>query len=413
MKGLVGLLLVLSGNLLIDALEVSTTIVVLPALSADLRLAPATAQWSLSAFALGFGALLPFSNRMAARFGARRIYLAALAMFAAASLAGGLTDDAAVLMVSRFVKGLCVACTAPTGLAIIATAFPEGPARSRAMTVYSLFGASGFCTGLVAAGLLTEVSWRWTLLFPLPVAVVLFAFGFALIPDAGSGSSGAGRPSLADELLSTIRAARRPLAVAALGAAALNGPFWAFLFLLTFRLQSQAGWSPFQAGLALLPTGLPLALTVPWSARLIQRFGPRRLICAGATAPPAGYVLYMLHGGHSTYLTGILPTLLLVGAGFVGAFTALHVRATAAVAERERRTVSALYQSVVQIGGAVTLTVAVALLPSHEALAPANSQEVLVLLASLSASGLVLAVWDLRPERRPVGTLPRTPQKGQ
>ncbi|NUR86587.1 MAG: MFS transporter, partial [Nonomuraea sp.] len=135
--------------MLVDALEVSTTLVVLPALSTDLGLPPATAQWALSGFALGFGGFLPFSRRTVARFGARRVYLAALALFAVASLGGGLADDAAVLLACRFVKGVCVACTAPTGLAIITTAFPEGPARSRAMSVYSLFGASGFCAGLV------------------------------------------------------------------------------------------------------------------------------------------------------------------------------------------------------------------------------------------------------------------------
>ncbi len=153
-----GLLFVLAANMLLDALEVSVALVALPAIGDDLGLAPHQLHWVVSGFAAGFGALLLFGGRLVAILGRRPVYLAALLVFAAASLVGALADHAALLVATRFVKGFCAALTAPTGLAIIASAFPEGPARSRALSVYSLFGASGFSLGLLLSGALTEVS---------------------------------------------------------------------------------------------------------------------------------------------------------------------------------------------------------------------------------------------------------------
>ncbi|WP_461030957.1 MFS transporter, partial [Streptomyces sparsus] len=176
------LLFVLAGNMLLDALEVSVVLVALPAIAAEYGLGIGAVQWVMSGFALGFGAVLMLGPRITARFGRRRVYLLALAVFAAASLVGGLTDSSALLVATRVVKGVCAALTAPTGLAIIATTFPEGPRARRAVSVYSLFGAAGFTVGLLLSGALTELSWRWTLLFPAPVALLLLFAGWRLIP---------------------------------------------------------------------------------------------------------------------------------------------------------------------------------------------------------------------------------------
>ncbi|MFD5342492.1 MFS transporter [Streptomyces anulatus] len=192
-----GLLFVLAGNMLIDALEVSVLVVAAPSIGADLRLAPAVLQWTISGFALGFGGLLLFGARVVALLGRRRVYLAALLAFAAASLVAALATDPALLTATRFVKGFCAALTAPTGLAIISTAFREGPARDRAVSVYTLFGAAGFTAGLLLSGLLTSVSWRWTLAFPAPVVLLLFLFARRLLPpdEPTTDRSGSGKGS--------------------------------------------------------------------------------------------------------------------------------------------------------------------------------------------------------------------------
>ncbi|MEU9240769.1 MFS transporter [Streptomyces sp. NPDC048385] len=183
-----GLLLVLAGNMLIDALEVSVAVVALPAIGTDLGQPPTVTQWAMTGFAAGFGGLLLFGARVVTLLGRRRVYLAALLAFAAASALSALAHDPWLLLATRVLKGFCAALTAPTGLAIITSTFPEGRPRSRAVSVYTLFGAGGFTAGLVLSGWLTETSWRWAFAFPAPVVLLLFALGLRLVPGETPGS---------------------------------------------------------------------------------------------------------------------------------------------------------------------------------------------------------------------------------
>ena len=177
-----GLLVVLCGALFLDALDVSMVGVALPSIRADLGLSTASLQWVVSGYVLGYGGLLLLGGRAADLLGRRRVFLAALAVFAVASLLGGLVSTGPLLIAARLVKGMAAAFTAPAGLSIITTTFAEGPARNRALGIYSAFGAAGFSLGLVLSGLLTEISWRWTLLLPAPVAAVVLAAAVRLIP---------------------------------------------------------------------------------------------------------------------------------------------------------------------------------------------------------------------------------------
>ena len=109
--------------------------------------------------------------------GAARVFLIALGVFVVASALGGIATDGTVLVITRFVKGLSAAFTAPAGLSIITTTFAEGPARNKALSVYTATGATGFSLGLVFGGLLTEFSWRLAFLIPAPVALVALLAG--------------------------------------------------------------------------------------------------------------------------------------------------------------------------------------------------------------------------------------------
>src|SRR5262249_22039866 len=133
----------------------------------------------------GYGGLLLLGGRAADLLGRRRVFLAALALFSAASLLGGLVSSPGLLIAARFIKGAAAAVTAPAGLSLLTTNFPEGPIRNRAMSIYAAFGASGFSLGLVLSGLLTEVSWRWTLLVPAPVALLTLLAAVPLVPRGG------------------------------------------------------------------------------------------------------------------------------------------------------------------------------------------------------------------------------------
>jgi MFS family permease len=375
-------LLLLSANMLLDALEVSTVVIGMPSIGAGLHLSPSATSLVMSGFALGFGGSILLGGRLAAKFGRRRVYLTALLVFAVASIAGGLAVDGPMLVATRVVKGMCVALMTPAGLAIIANTFAEGPARNRAVSIYTLCGASGFSAGLLLSGVLTMISWRWTLLFSGPVALALLLLGIGLIPGDDTNGARPARLRFGDGILGSTTLLR-----SAAGAAALNGPYWGFLLVATFELQSGPGWSPLAAGLVLLPTSLPLMLTAMYSGRIVARFGPRRLIAAGSLSAFLGYAWY-LGEGTPVRLAGILPTVLLVGIGFMLSFSALHFQAIAGVPPGRQGIVSGVYQTSVQIGGVIMLgLVAFATGPRH--------QPALLLVTAVAAAGLLVAVAGL------------------
>ncbi|MFC8846793.1 MFS transporter, partial [Micromonospora sp. NPDC057141] len=404
-----GLLLVLSGNMLLDALEVAVLVVALPTIGAELGVGLVDAQWLVTGFALGFGGTLLFGRRLVDALGRRRAYLLAMAAFALASVVAGLAPTVGLVIVARFVKGCCAAVTATTGLAVIATVFPPGPHRDRALSVYTLAGASGFSLGLVLSGLLTSVDWRWTLAFPAPVALALLLVARRHVPPdppgpvEADGHPAAGAPTfVGGAVLLTYALASGPtrgwtdpwtlgallfgagavllfrrlgraagpplfrafptLRQAALGAGALNGSYWGLLLVLTLHLQTVRGWSPWWTAVALLPASVPLAITAPWSGRMVRRFGAARLVALGGALPPLGYLLALRLDPDTGYLTGVLPVLLLVSAGFVLAFAALHVRAVAAVPGELRGRATATYQTAVQLVGAGTVALVAGLL---------------------------------------------------
>ncbi|WP_316042353.1 MFS transporter [Nocardiopsis sp. CNR-923] len=176
------LLIVLSLALFLDGLDVSMVAVALPSIGAELDLPTATLQWVISGYVLGFGGFLLLGGRTADLLGRRRVFLIALGVFALASVIGGLVDSGALLVASRFIKGIAAAFTAPTGLSILTTTFAEGRQRNRALSVYTVFGASGFSSGLLFGGLLMSLGWRWTFFFGAPFALLALVAGFALIP---------------------------------------------------------------------------------------------------------------------------------------------------------------------------------------------------------------------------------------
>lgn len=383
------ILFILSGNMVLDSIEVSVVVVALPSIATALRMSLWVAQWLMSGFALGFAVLLILGHRINARWGRRHAYLAAMLVFAAASVAGGLTDSAALLIATRVVKGFCAALTAPTGLAIISTTFRAGSQQRRAVSIYSLFGAAGFTAGILLSGVLLQASWRWTFLFPAPVALVLLVFGLRLIPrDAGP----ARRPPLRLGLLRDGSLLR-----SALGAATLNGTYASLLLLLTFQSQGHFGWTPWQTALALLPACVPLAVTVPFAGRLVARFGTARLIAVGALTPVLGCALYLWQPDTRSYTAGMLPTLLLVEAGFVCSFAALNMQSTATIPPADRGVAVPLYQTGVQLGAVLMLPLVGLLLTVSPDYRPAMS-----FITAVGALGLLVAVTGL-PARQRVG----------
>ena len=412
------LLVVLCGALFLDGLDISMVGVALPSIGADLGMSPAALQWIVSGFVLGYGGLLLLGGRSADLLGRRQVVLAAVAVFGLASVASATLSSPEAIIALRFVKGVAAAFTVPAGLSIITTTFAEGPARNRALSIYTVVGASGFSLGLVFGGVLTEIGWRATFLLPGPVALLLVLTGLRVIPASTRTVTRLGDFDLAGALTSTaallllvvavVEAPSRGwgsalvlglLAISAalattfvatelrhssplvrlgilrswrlvhanVSGAVMAGGYFAFQFLVTLYLQDSLGWSPLSMALGFLPAGLIVIASSTRMDRVLERVSTQALIATGMLAFLAAYALFLRVDPGLGYVRLLLPTMLLLGVGFATAFPSINAQATAGVADHEQGLASGLVNTSVQIGGAVVLAVISAILAGSAA----------------------------------------------
>jgi MFS family permease len=137
-------------------LDVSIVNVALPSISSDLRFAPAELQWVVNAYTLAFAGFLLLGGRAADMLGRREVFAGGLALFALASLAGGMAQDEWMLVAGRAAQGLGGAVVTPASLSILTTGFPEGPERNRALGFWGAMGAIGGASGAIVGGVLIE-----------------------------------------------------------------------------------------------------------------------------------------------------------------------------------------------------------------------------------------------------------------
>jgi MFS family permease len=451
------ILFVLGGALCLDGLDVSMVGVALPSIRSALGLSTSSLQWIVSGYVLGYGGLLLLGGRAADLLGRRRVFLVALAVFALVSVFGGLVSSAGLLIGARFVKGVAAAFTAPASMSLLTTTFPEGPMRNRAFSVYTVFGASGFSLGLVLSGLLTEISWRWTLLVPAPVAVVVLVAAICLIPrgeqveragrrfdlpgaltvtaamlllvytvvsaqQAGWGSartigSFAAVAVLLGVFTAIERRSRDPLVPfgifssralrrANIGAVALFGTYISFQFLVTQYLQTLAGWSALATALGFLPAGVMVVVLSARMASLLGRFGPAPLTALAFSCLVIAYAVFLRAGVRPDYLAVMLPTTLLIGLAFGLGFSSLSVAATAGVPDAEQGLAASLFQTSFQVGGAVVLAIVTAVVDASGAgqLVSATAtlaayRPALILITGVAAVGALVALNGLRSQR--------------
>jgi len=452
-----GILIVLGGALCLDALDVSMIGVALPSIRTALGLSTASLQWIVSGYVLGYGGLLLLGGRAADLLGRRRVFLIALAVFALVSVLGGLVSDPGLLIAARFVKGAAAAFTAPASMSLLTTTFPEGPMRNRAFSVYTVFGASGFSLGLVLSGLLTEISWRWTLLVPAPVAALVLVAAIRLIPrgervarggrkfdipgaltitaamlllvytvvsaqQAGWGSARTiGSFAAVAVLFSAFTAierrsrdplvpfgifASRALRRANIGAVTLFGSYISFQFLVTQYLQTLAGWSAIATALAFLPAGVMVVVLSTRMAGLLGRFGPAPLTALAFSCLLIAYLVFLRAGVRPDYLAVMLPATLLIGLAFGLGFSSLTVAATAGVPDAEQGLAASLFQTSFQVGGAVVLAIVTAVVDASGAgrlVSPAATlaayRPALIVITAVAAVGALVALSGLRRQR--------------
>jgi EmrB/QacA subfamily drug resistance transporter len=409
-------LLVLCGVLFLDGLDVSMVGVALPSIESDLNLSTSTLQWVVSGYVLGYGGFLLLGGRAADLLGRKRVLVIALAVFAMASLAGALVNSGELLIAARFIKGVSAGFTAPAGLSIITTTFPEGPLRNRALGIYTATGASGFSLGLVLGGVLTTAGWRWTFLLPFPIAAVLtvvaarvlrpdppvkreghfdvagavavtgsmlaLVFAVSGAPDAGWTSAQTlvafaaavvlavaffAIESRVEHPLVRLGILRSPvLAGANLAGMTVFACYFGFQFMATLYMQQLLGWSALGTAMAFLPAGLLVAFGAPRMGPLATRVGTATLITAGLLSFVVGYALFIPIGESPTYAIAILPTILLLGLGFALTYPAVNMAATSGIPDHEQGLASGLVSTSFQLGGALGLAIVTAVITSGQ-----------------------------------------------
>ncbi|MGV9268977.1 MFS transporter [Kitasatospora sp. NPDC003701] len=404
-------LLVLCGAIFLEGIDVAMLNVALPSIRADLGLSTGSLSWVLSAYVLGYGGFMLLGGRTADLLGRRRMFLLWLTVFVLFSGLGGLATEGWVLILARFVTGLSAAFMTPAGLAVITTAFAEGPRRNRALLVYAGTAAAGFSLGLVAGGLLTAVGWRWVFFAPVVLAGALLLAALPLIPRdeppvrrsgerfdlAGAvtvtgamlllvytvvrlGEPGAaagwttatlaGGLALLAAFVAVERRSASPLVRlgllrsgalvrANLGAMLFAGSFFGFQFVVTLYLQDLRGWSPLQTGLALLAVGVDAVLAPTLTPRLVERFGNARVILGGFCLAALSYALFLPVGLDWTYPM-MFPTMILTGLAFALAYGPLTIAATEGIEEQEQGLAGGLLNTSFQFGAALGLSVVTA-----------------------------------------------------
>ncbi|GHF15818.1 MFS transporter [Streptomyces spiralis] len=442
-------LLTLCAAHFMDAIDLSDVGVALPAIQRDLGMPPASLQWVISAYTLGYGGFLLLGGRTADLLGRRRTFLTAVAVFAVVSVLGAIAPSSGLLIAARLFKGMAAGFLAPAALSLITTNWPEGPERGRALGWYATAGAGGFVGGLVLGGALTEISWRLVFALPVPLAVAALIAGSRLLPG-DPASAGRGRIDIAGALtvtgglllcvyaiaqapehgwtsartLALFAAAlillalfarvearsrtplvpisfltRRQSVGANLTIFAMWGAYTSFAFLATFYLQNVLGWTPLETAGAFIPLGLVNGAVAPFAGRLAARFGAHRMIATGMLLLAASYAMFLRIGPDSSFVSVVLPVMLLNGLGTAATFPALNMSAVTGVPDRDQGLAGALLNTFMQIGGAVVLAVVTAVAEagqradgSTDPLAgyvPATAIVVGAVLAGLAATALI------------------------
>ena len=441
-------------------LDVAIVNVALPSVQADLQFSRHNLQWVVSAYALTFGSLLLLGGRAADLLGRRRVFVAGVAVFALASLLGGLAPSASLLIAARALQGIGAAAMTPAALSILMTTFREGAERNKALGAWGAVGASGGTIGLLVGGVLTEtVGWEWIFFLNVPIGAVVIALSPLLLDEtravgvarrfdlAGAatvtaalsllvyapveaGAAGWSSPQTsglvgASALLLAAfgvieRRSVAPLVPfrifrpsALLGSnvagvlfgAAVYGTF----FIITLYLQQVLGYSPLKAGFAWLALSVTALATSVGGAQLVTRIGPRRPLVAGLAVAAAGIWLLAHVPADASYVRNLLPALMLAGIGIGLAFVTMSIGALEGVEERDSGLASGLVNTTQQIGGAlgvaVLSTIALSrseqILASHPKVAPAAAltegfDAALLAGAALAAVGALLAAVLIR-----------------
>jgi EmrB/QacA subfamily drug resistance transporter len=381
--------------------------IALPMIGRDLHSTAAGLQWTVNGYALSLASLILLGGSLGDRFGRKRMFLIGVTWFAAASLLCGVAPDVGTLVGARVLQGIGGALLTPGALAILEASFVPAD-RSRAIGAWSGLGGIGGALGPFLGGWLVGLgTWRYIFLINVPLAVLVLAVAGRHVPESRSPAAsrefdvagvltgavglggltygftawparGPGDPVVLISVLAGVaglvafvlgeRRSRHPmLPVAIFRSVAFSGAnvvtFLVYaanggvFFLVVMNLQVVAGFSPLVSGLALLPVTVLMLLLSARSGALAQRIGPRIPMTAGPLTCAAGLLLMSRIGAGASYLTGVLPAVLVFGIGLCALVAPLTATALGSVDDMHAGIASGVNNAVARAAGLLSVAV--------------------------------------------------------
>jgi EmrB/QacA subfamily drug resistance transporter len=384
-------------------LDIAIVNVALPSIQVDLGFSQESLQWVISAYALLFGGFLLLGGRIADLLGRRRLFIAGLIVFSAASLLSGLAWSDTALIFARAAQGFGAALITPAALSILMTTFAEGRERNTALGVWGAVGAFGAVAGVLLGGILTDwLSWEWIFYINVPVGLAALALtpllltesrdahvksfdvpGGVLVTgglitlvyaitqanDYGWGSvETIGLFAAAGALLAAfvgwearVKEPLMPFAIfrirtvtaANISGLILGTVTFSMFLMLTLYMQQVLGYSPMKTGVAYLAVAGSAIITSTIAAQLVTRVGVKPVIVAGMAFLAAGLLYFTQVSVAGTYLGDLLPGFLLIAMGLGFSFVPISIAALAGVQASEAGLASGLFNTSQQIGGAL------------------------------------------------------------
>ncbi|WP_240163631.1 MFS transporter [Mycolicibacterium sphagni] len=391
---------------LVAAMDGPVVVFALPKIQNELGLSDAGRSWVVTAYLLTFGGLILLGGRLGDTLGRKRTFVLGVAFFTVASALCAVAWDESSLVVARLLHGVAAAIVAPTCTALLASAFPKGPARNAAAAMFGATAAIGAVLGLSWGGVLTGMSWRLVFVLNVPVGLLVLylartmlqetererkrldvagsalatvafiaaVFGFSLAPEKGwlsPATIGLGLLALTAfvAFVAVERRAENPIVpfnlfvdrsrVAAFAAIfVVSGISFTMTVLIALYLQNIMGYSPLHAGVAFVPVAIAMAVGTITASRLVTRFSPRIMVIMGAVLVVSGI---FFGGSNLSRDLAYFPNLIVpifIGAIGIGMITVpLGLALVGSVGPDRIGPVSAIIVMLQSVGGPVMLVI--------------------------------------------------------
>jgi EmrB/QacA subfamily drug resistance transporter len=395
-----------------DVLDASILNIALPSIKRDLGFTQESLQWVVNGYILTYGGFLLLGGRVADLLGRRRVLLTGLIVFAGSSLVGGLAHSESLLVGARFAQGLGAAMLSPAALSSLTTIFRSGRERNTALGAWAAVSGLGGAAGVLFGGLLTEgPGWRWVLFVNVPFAAVALVGAFVLLerergsarlahfdalgaflvtggmlllvyslvkaPDLGWGAARTigglvlAGVALAAFVLNELRVSNplvpmsilrvKGIAVADATQLVAVAGFLPMFFFLTLYMQTVLHYSPIQTGVAYLPLTAGFIVASSISSQLFARIGTKPVIVVGTVIAAGGLYWLSRIPVDGSYVSDILPGLIVASIGLGGVFVGATTAANAGVSEDKAGLAAGLLNTGTQLGGALGLAILSAL----------------------------------------------------